>query len=76
MIVLHLRQIAIAPLYRGGGPLKGLGMFGRPRFPARSNLWSQLCGEGMRLKCRLCRLKCLNHFGGFCPTPRKGVLTR
>lgn len=74
MIVMHLGQGAVSTLHRRRGPLKGLGMLGRPRFPARSHLGNQLSGEGMRLKGPLHRLEHLEQLGFALATPRARYL--
>jgi hypothetical protein len=60
MVVMHLGQIAVSAFHRRRGPLEGLDVLGRPRFPARSYLRRQLSREGMRLKGGLHRLEYLD----------------
>ena len=49
MIMMHLRQIAIAAFNRRGGPLKGMGMLGRPRCPVCQHIRRQRLGDGVPL---------------------------
>ena len=48
MIVMHLREIAVATFDGRGGPLKGLGTLRRPRLPIRKYLRRQLLGQWVR----------------------------
>src|SRR5215470_7984099 len=50
MVVLHLRQIAVAPFNRRGSPLERPGVLSRPRLPARQHLWFELPGARMSLE--------------------------
>ena len=50
MVVLHLREIAVATFNRRRRPLERLGMLRRPRFPTRQQLRFKLSGAGMPLK--------------------------
>ena len=50
MVVLHLREVAVASLNRRRGPLERLGMLCRPRFPTRQQLRFKLSGAWMPLK--------------------------
>jgi hypothetical protein len=49
LVMVHLRQSAVAPFNRRGSPLKTPGMLSRPRCPPRQHVRRQLLGEGVRL---------------------------
>jgi hypothetical protein len=50
MVVLHLREIAVASLNRRRSSLEGPGMLSSPRFPARQHLGFELPSARMPLK--------------------------
>src|SRR5207244_4536475 len=63
VVVRHLRQRAVAPFDGRGGPLKRLGMFAGPCFPASPNSGLQCPRERVSLPCRLPRFPCLAPLG-------------
>ena len=74
MVMMHLRQIPISTFNRRRGPLEGLDVLGRPRFPARQHLGRELSAERMRLKGGLHRLEHLEQLGLASATPRTRYL--
>jgi hypothetical protein len=50
MVMLHLREVAVASLNRRRGPLERPGMLCRPRLPTRQHLGSELSGARMPLE--------------------------
>src|SRR6266567_2101388 len=50
MIVMHLRQVAVAPFDRRRGTLKDLGLTGRPRLPPLKHIGGQLPGDRVPVK--------------------------
>ena len=63
MIVMHLRQIAVATFNGRCSPLKSCGPLRRPRFPLRQDSGRQLLGHRVRLKCGLHGLESLEQLG-------------
>jgi hypothetical protein len=59
MVVMHLRQRAVAPFDCRGGALKRLGLLSRPPLPLRQHLWRELRGDRVAVK------RVLNGFQGF-----------
>jgi hypothetical protein len=51
MVLVHLRQIPIAPFHGRGGPLKGLRPLKGPRFPIRQHVGSSPLGESVLVTC-------------------------
>ena len=63
MIVVHLRQKAVASFDGRRGALKGVDPVGRPCVPIRKDLWSESLGDGMLGKRGLYRFPCRLHLG-------------
>ena len=63
LLVMHLRQGAVAPFDRRRSPWKGLGVLCRPCLPILSHSGRQLLGEGVRLQCGLHGLQHLCQLG-------------
>ena len=63
MVVLPLRERAVAPFHCRRGPLERLGMLRCPRFPTRQHLGLKLSGAWMPLKHLCNRLEHQRHLG-------------
>ena len=58
MVVMHLRQRAVATFDGRGGPLKRLGLLSRPHFPPLKHIGRELLGDRVSVK------RVLNGFQG------------
>ena len=63
MVMVHLRQIPIAPFHGRGGPLKGLRPLKGPRFPLRQYVGGEPLGDRVLVKGSAHRFPSFLHLG-------------